>query len=173
MISNQRTRMREVQRGRGFQSQFDPRIIFGFQPDEKIIETIVSWPSGLKQTFKDIPLKTYLQINEGSMTVTALNNNINNHEAKRPYPSDPKDSEYKKNPEPPFQIRRDGWKARDYANEGRKLYEEGRYDRAKFMLEYAYKLAPQNPAIQINLATVLFHGYGAYAKVVTNPKRKQ
>ena len=165
MISNQRTRMREVQRGRGFQSQFDPRIIFGFQPDEKIIETIVSWPSGLKQTFKDIPLKTYLQINEGSMTVTALNNNINNHEAKRPYPSDPKDSEYKKNPEPPFQIRRDGWKARDYANEGRKLYEEGRYDRAKFVLEYAYKLAPQNPAIQINLATVLFHGYGAYAKV--------
>ncbi|MEE3233686.1 MAG: FG-GAP-like repeat-containing protein [Candidatus Latescibacterota bacterium] len=165
MVSNQTTRMREIQRGRGFQSQFDPRVVFGLQANEKIEKILVTWPSGLNQSFKNIPLKTYIEIEEGRATVIANRFEINYKTIPPPSKSS-KNFTSNKSPSRPIQVSRSGWKASDYAKEGQRLYGQGRYKHARTTLEHANKLAPKNSAIQINLATVLFHGFGAYEKVI-------
>ena len=165
MVSNQTTRMREIQRGRGFQSQYDPRVVFGLQTNERIREISVTWPSGLNQSFNNIPLKTYIEIEEGRATIIANRFEIKQKTIPLPDKS-PKISTPNKNPPNQVNVSRSSWKASDYAKEGQKLYSEGRYKRARATLTHANKLAPKNSAIQINLATVLFHGFGAYEKVI-------
>ena len=165
MVSNRTTRMREIQRGRGFQSQYDPRVVFGLQANEKIEKILVTWPSGLNQSFNDIPLKTYIKIEEGRSTIITNRFEIN-HKTILPPSNSSKIPASSKKPTNQVKVSRSGWKASDYAKEGQKLYSEGRYKHARATLEYANKLAPQNSAIQINLATVLFHGFGDYEKVI-------
>ena len=165
MVSNKSTRMREIQRGRGFQSQYDPRIIFGLKTKEKLEKILVTWPSGMTQSFKNIPLKTYIEIEEGRATVTTKQYEID-YTIPLQLSTTSKNTISDKNPKIAFEVKRNGWKPSDYAKEGEKLFNQGRYQRALATLEYANKLAPENNAIQINLATVLFHGFGDYERII-------
>ena len=57
---------REVQRGYGFQSQHDPRLLFGLATSRKAVRVEIRWPSGARQVFDNLPLRRYIEIREGS-----------------------------------------------------------------------------------------------------------
>jgi peroxiredoxin len=51
--------------GEGFMSQHDPRLLFGLGSDTHAEWLEVTWPSGLKQRFENIPAGSSLKITEG------------------------------------------------------------------------------------------------------------
>jgi peroxiredoxin len=51
--------------GEGYLAQHDPRLLFGLGADRLVDWIEVTWPSGLKQRFENIPASTHLRITEG------------------------------------------------------------------------------------------------------------
>jgi enediyne biosynthesis protein E4 len=57
--------IREVQSGGSYMSQHDLRAQFGLGQASKVDKLEISWPSGMKQTFADIPADQFYSIEEG------------------------------------------------------------------------------------------------------------
>lgn len=164
--TNRATRTRYVNRGRGFQAQNDPRLLFGLLPDERVDTLIISWPSGQVHKLTDLPDQTYIRIDERgdweplsykTMATTDRAQGTSDGAA----PQSTRSTERLR-----ASIDQSGWNASDFARAGKDLYHQGQYSAAKQMLENAVRLAPQNAAIQINLAMVFFQGMGDYQKTV-------
>ena len=160
------TRTRYVNRGRGFQAQNDPRLLFGLLPDERVDTLKVSWPSGKVHILTDLPDQTYIRIDERGnwepLSYEAMASTHRTEEAPdgtAPYST--ASTEHRR-----ASIDQSSWNASDFARAGKELYDQGQYSAAREMLESAVRLAPQNAAIQINLAMVFFQGMGDYEKTV-------
>ena len=63
--------VREVRRGYGFQSQHDPRLLFGLGARQRVEWMEIYWPSGRRQVLEEPPLRRYLVVREGSDEVLA------------------------------------------------------------------------------------------------------
>ena len=48
----------------GFMSSSDKRVHFGLGEESKIVSIEIRWPSGIKQTLKDIGADQFLKIDE-------------------------------------------------------------------------------------------------------------
>ena len=59
-----RTQIDEVMSGSSYYSQNDLRLHFGLAKSGKVDNIEVAWPSGLKETFKDVPANQLLIIQE-------------------------------------------------------------------------------------------------------------
>ncbi len=59
------SRVKELRAGSGFLSQNSPELFFGLGSSKKADRVEVSWPSGLKQTFLDVPAGGEVLIREG------------------------------------------------------------------------------------------------------------
>mgnify|MGYP001178919365 FL=1 len=164
--TNRTSRTRYVSRGRGFQSQSDVRLIFGLAAGEKVDTLLVTWPSGTTHTLTDPPHKNYIRLNErGESELIAFRKKVTAQYSQEtltdttPLSSGrlrtESDASYQSN-----------WSALDFAKAGKDFYEQGQYDAAKRTLEKAVLLAPENIAIQVNLAMVFFQGMGDYEKTV-------
>ncbi|HEU5235027.1 MAG TPA: tetratricopeptide repeat protein [Terriglobales bacterium] len=55
-----------VQAGSGFLSQHTKELFFGLGDSSAPIRAVVHWPSGLTQTFADLPINSRIEIEEGS-----------------------------------------------------------------------------------------------------------
>ncbi len=164
--TNRATRTRYVNRGRGFQAQNDPRLIFGLLPNERVDTLIVSWPSGQMHKLTDLPNQTYIRIDErGDWKPLSYKTVASTHRAQ-----EASNGTAFKSIQSTERLRasvdQSSWNASNFARAGKDLYDQGQYNGAKQMLESAARLAPQNAAIQINLAMVFFQGMGDYQKTV-------
>ncbi|MEO8494298.1 MAG: ASPIC/UnbV domain-containing protein [Planctomycetota bacterium] len=61
-----RTSVRQLTAGDGFQCSNERRLVFGLGSAEVVDEVQVKWPSGLEQTFRDIPSDQKLILVEGN-----------------------------------------------------------------------------------------------------------
>jgi tetratricopeptide (TPR) repeat protein len=62
---------RHLQAGSGFLAQHSKEVFFGLGNIENPIRVVVRWPSGLSQTFDNVPVNHRIQIEEGAATITA------------------------------------------------------------------------------------------------------
>jgi tetratricopeptide (TPR) repeat protein len=62
---------RYLQAGSGFLAQHSKEVFFGVGKPEGAVRAIVRWPSGLAQTFEDIPVNHRIEIEEGSAKIVA------------------------------------------------------------------------------------------------------
>ena len=58
------SQIREVMSGSSYYSQSDLRLHFGLGPTAAAVAADVSWPSGLKETFRDLPADHIFVIQE-------------------------------------------------------------------------------------------------------------
>ncbi len=157
---------REVQRGRGFQSQFDPRPLFGLGPstvghDTRLDSIVIDWPSGQRQTIlsTDMPLaRRYLHVIEGTAPVAGM---------LIPAPSDapgtiatPQSAVRGPVATPALEVLTDDPVV--LRDEAAKLYRQGRYPESRRHLERVIALIPDEVTSRINLAMVHFSGLGEY-----------
>jgi hypothetical protein len=64
ITSNDRSQIAEVMSGSSYYSQSDLRLHFGLAKATKVSSIEVSWPSGLKESFKDVPANQLLVVQE-------------------------------------------------------------------------------------------------------------
>ena len=53
VVAGDLVQLREVQRGYGFQSQHDPRLIFGLGERSRVERVEIRWPSGRMQALEE------------------------------------------------------------------------------------------------------------------------
>jgi hypothetical protein len=70
--SGKNRQMRVVSAGDGYASQFSRVAHFGVGEKDVIEELEVSWPNGMKQTFKGIPADQMLEIDEARAKVRVI-----------------------------------------------------------------------------------------------------
>ena len=153
-----RAQVREVQRGYGFQSQHDHRLLFGLGQASAVDSVQVLWPSGQSQVVQELLPRRYHRIREGSDEIQAS--------AAVPPPAVPaasaKSSEAKK---PSYKsAARAGWRADDFRQAGKKYFRQGRYAEARAALEEALALEPGEASTYVNLGLVLHAGLGDLAE---------
>jgi tetratricopeptide (TPR) repeat protein len=66
------TQTRYLQAGSGFLSQHTKELFFGLGAQQGTIQAIVRWPSGLKQTFSELPVGHRIHIEEGNAASRAV-----------------------------------------------------------------------------------------------------
>ncbi len=69
--AGQRRQTKYLQAGSGFLSQHSKELFFGVGNFAATIRATILWPSGLSQTFEQIPLNHQIEINEGSANFVA------------------------------------------------------------------------------------------------------
>ena len=64
VVTGERSQIDEVMSGSSYYSQNDFRLHFGLARAEKADTVDVAWPSGLKETFRDVPANHQIVIQE-------------------------------------------------------------------------------------------------------------
>ncbi|MBT3344496.1 MAG: tetratricopeptide repeat protein [Gemmatimonadetes bacterium] len=149
---------RQVQRGRGFESQFDPRVRFGLGTTG--VDSIrIDWPSGHQQTLQSPSTRRYLSITEGDAPIAGPEVSP---AATIPDPLAPlaAGTQDRSTSIPDlFDLDDD---AAALSRQAGQLYRQGRYDESRTCLERAIELDPQGVRSRINLAMVHFSGTGDF-----------
>jgi tetratricopeptide (TPR) repeat protein/peroxiredoxin len=76
------TQTRYLQAGSGFLSQHAKEIFFGVGTHTGTLQATVRWPSGLKQTFSDLPVGHRIHVREGEATFRAIPFGASRYEGK-------------------------------------------------------------------------------------------
>ena len=71
-----RTQVQEVRRGYGYQSQSDPRLLFGLGSAQQVERVHVTWPSGSTRTLETVGVRQYLQLREGGEAPVAVHGGV-------------------------------------------------------------------------------------------------
>ena len=148
---------KEVQRGYGFQSQHDERLLFGLGRATSVDQVEIRWPSGLKQVIRDPLLRRYLIVREGSDQIAAGNEVPAVVPTARASASQASASEVA----PPVSGAPD-WGPADYRRASEALFKQGRYLETRAMLQKALELDPEYIPAYVNLGLVLFSGLGEF-----------
>ena len=159
VLSGDLAQVREVQRGYGFQSQNDPRLLFGLGAGARVDRVEIRWPSGRLQVLEGVPLRRYVVVREGRDEVLA------GAMVPRPETS----SVIHETPAQELAVAdlrpvvgQPGWSAGDYLEAGITFYQRGRYNEARAALEVAIQQDPDLLVAYVNLAVVLCGGLGHY-----------
>jgi tetratricopeptide (TPR) repeat protein/peroxiredoxin len=66
------TQTKYLQAGSGFLSQHAKELFFGLGAQQGAVQATVRWPSGIKQTFPQLPVGHRIQLEEGNSTIRAV-----------------------------------------------------------------------------------------------------
>jgi enediyne biosynthesis protein E4 len=66
----------EAKGGMSYCSAQDPRIFFGLGARDHIDSLEIRWPSGIKETITNVPVNTFLRIEEGKNAAEVLHNGM-------------------------------------------------------------------------------------------------
>ena len=150
--------LREVQRGYGFQSSHDPRLLFGLGRESAVDSLIVSWPSGSRERVVPESANRYWRLREGEGRLEPA------YAAPAPAAAAPAIQRRTTAPVPPPAASPDpggeDWTADRYRDTGEDLYRRGRYAEAKVALQRAVELDPEDIGSYVNLGLVLASGLG-------------
>ena len=147
--------VREVQRGYGFQSSHDPRLLFGLGPASRVDSLVVLWPSGARESVVPGEANRYWRLREGRGRLEPA------YAASAPTAAAPA---ARSGPEPPPAAAPESvgedWSASRYREAGGDLYRRGRYAEARTALERAIEREPEEVGSYVNLGLVLASGLG-------------
>ena len=159
VVAGTLAQVREVHRGYGFQSQHDPRLIFGLGGNERVDRVEIRWPSGTQQVLEDPQLRNYLVVREGVENVIAT---YAGPGAKhQPVAIDVTTSAPEPESEEPSAYVVDASLTADehYAR-GTGLYDQGRHEEALGLLRGAIQLRPDYMEAYYALGVTLHAGLG-------------
>ena len=148
---------KEVQRGYGFQSQHDERLLFGLGRATRVDQVEIRWPSGLKQVIRNPLLRRYLIVHEGSDQIAVGTEVPAVVPAVRASAAQVRASDVA-----PQVTGAPDWGPADYHRSSEALFKQGRYLEARAMLQKALELDPEYIPAYINLGLVLFSGLGEF-----------
>ena len=152
---------REVRRAYGYQSQHDPRLVFGLGNLKEVDRVEIRWPGGGTQTLRNPPLRRYLVVKEASPGIA------DSYVDRAAAPGSPAASAPTA-PERPFAGDRPGypgdpsWTGEEYYLQGEKFYGSGRYGEAMAMFAEAVRLQPDHFQAYRVWAATLIKGLGDY-----------
>ena len=153
--------LREIQRGYGFQSQHDRRLLFGLGQESAVDSVVILWPSGQSQVVEQLLSRRYHRIREGDEEVQASVAVPQPKELAAPTGL----SSAKERPaKSAVAAGSGGWKAADYRQAGKKYFRQGRYAEARAALEEALAREPGVASTYVNLGLVLHSGIGDFAE---------
>ena len=154
--------MRELQRGRGFQGQCDPRLLFGLGSRNVVDSIEVRWPSGKHQSVELPPLRHYVTIREGDNEISVI----------PPHTSQPvlpvTLSRPQHDPAPAFEgsmptgLVEKTTSLKTLRKVGSDYYAQGRYAEASAALQRVIEADPNDIPSHISLALVFYSGIGDY-----------
>ena len=144
--------VREVRRGYGYQSQHDPRLLFGLGSRQRVERVEILWPSGRRQQLEDLPLRRYFVVREGSADVLAGDVVPQDESAG----TTPASSVAASSAAPAPQVGQPDWTAKDYFRAGVSFYEQARHGEAQAAFEHAVELDPDYAVAYVNLGIVLY-----------------
>ena len=141
LLADNGQQMREVQRGVGYLSQSDGRVLFGLGAAEEVESVEIRWPSGRVQVLERPETRRYLVVQEGEEGIVSS------------YVG-PADTEGLVTREQPVQIdsrltatryaARDDQPATDHYKAGVELYRQGRYEEAIDALRASIRMQPDD-----------------------------
>ena len=154
--------VRELQRGRGFQGQSDPRLVFGLGDRQRVDAVEIRWPSGRQQVVEAPLLRRYLEIREGRPEVIA------GAEVALPGPlAQPASVPSVTAGRPPVSASPGDRSVADLRKAGTEYYGQGRYPEALTALTEVLNREPDDLASYVNLGMVLYAGLGRYEEAAS------
>ena len=155
LLADNGQQMREVQRGVGYLSQSDSRVLFGLGAAEKVESVEIHWPSGRVQVLDRAETRRYLVVQEGkediiSSYVGAAEDWVA-HE--QPVPMDSR-------PVLPRYAAGDDQTAADHYKAGIERYRQGRYEEAIDALRASIRMQPDDLKAYYSLGIALYSGLG-------------
>jgi len=164
LFTGERMLTREAQRGYGYQSQHDSRVLFGLGQEERVERVEIRWPRGRVQVLEEPELRRYLVVREGSEGIVAsyaggakpeeiltLTGSSGREKGERGLP--PK-------------VEHPDWTAEDHHRSGVELYKQGRYEEALDRLRLAIQLRPDYIQAYYAVGVVLYGGLGRSEEAV-------
>ena len=152
---------REVQRGIGYLSQSDGRVLFGLGAAEEVESVEIRWPSGRVQVLERPATRHYLVVQEGKEGIVSS------------YVG-PADTEDLIAREQPVQIASrlavpryaagDDQTAADHYKVGIERYRQGRYEEAIGALKTSIRMQPDDLKTYYSLGVALYSGLGRAAE---------
>ncbi|MEW6754967.1 MAG: FG-GAP-like repeat-containing protein, partial [Candidatus Latescibacterota bacterium] len=155
-----RVLMRQVQRGYGYLSAHDPRLLFGLGDATAVERVRIRWPSGRTQTLERPALRRYLVVREGTDGIA------------RSYGRDPVADEgllasargpaggTPSAPAAPRYAAQPAWSGHDHYRRGTDLYRHGRYLEAVEAFRASLELGPDSVRAYYSLGVTLYSGLG-------------
>ncbi|MYK40081.1 MAG: tetratricopeptide repeat protein [Gemmatimonadetes bacterium] len=149
--------MREVQRGVGYLSQSDGRVLFGLGTAEEVERVEIRWSSGRVQVLERPETRRYLVVQEGEEGIVAGYAG----------PADTEDLVARKQlveidsrPAVPRYAAGDDQTATDHYKAGVELYRQGRYQEAIDALRASIHMQPDSLKTYYSLGIALYSGLG-------------
>ena len=149
--------MREVQRGVGYLSQSDGRVLFGLGAAEEVESVEIRWPSGRVQVLERPETRRYLVVQEGKEGI------VSSYVG----PADTEDLiareqpvQIASQPAVPHYAAGDGQTAADHYKAGIERYRQGRYEEAIDALRASIRMRPDDLKTYYSLGIALYSGLG-------------
>ena len=79
VTSGERSQIDEVMSGSSYYSQNGLRLHFGLGKANKVDDLAIAWPSGLKETFKHLPVNQFNALGDLEVSVSAVRHSNENH----------------------------------------------------------------------------------------------
>lgn len=149
--------VREVQRGVGYLSQSDGRVLFGLGATEAVERVAVRWPSGRVQLLERPATRRYWVVREGEegpiASYVGLADTADWGTRKQPVQRD------RERPVARY-VAGDDQTAADHYNAGIERYRQGRYQEAIDALKTSIRMQPDDLKTYYSLGIALYSGLG-------------
>ena len=160
LFAGGRAQMREVQRGSGYLSQNDGRVLFGLGAATAVERVEIRWPSGRTQLVEQPEIRRYVVVQEGREDLVASYGGPAETEE---LAADDEPAHTDRRRDSPRYVAASDQSAADHYRAGIERYRQGRYQEAIEAFEVAIRMRPDDLKIYYSLGIALYSGLGRSA----------